>query len=929
MVRVEPRRFVATLAVLLAPAVLVLLGACSRDGAPQKRVETALALAKSGPPAAAVVALKAALQDRPDWPEGRFLLGAALLELSDASAASVELLKAVELVHPIEQVAPVLARALVPLRRCKEVLERFAGVQLIVPVATADLQTSLATCHATSGDRAAANKAIAAALAAVDRYPRALLLQARMQAADKQHDKALAAIEQIVAVPAHAADAWLLKAEILAAQGKEATVVVEALREALAAKPDHLPAHVALIGHHLGRAKLEDAAAQLAEARVHKRGNGMLMFLEAQLAYERGDLKPAREITQSLLGGAPDDFRLQLLAGAIDVQAKNFRAAEDMLRRALQTVPASRPAKLLLAQAYTGNGNPGAALQVLAPLLTQRGDVEARLAAGEAHLVAGNAKLAVALFRDAAAKKPNDEEARLKLATAQLMLGQQEQALSSLERVSAASSDARADLVIISTRMTFRDFKGALTAIEALERKLPGSTLPPHLRGVAQLELGNQAEARKCFEQALVRDAHYMASLQYLTAMDLTDGHVKKAVARYEALLAAQPNNQQALLALAAVRARGGGAPDEVAGLLGRAVRAAPLDERTRTRLIDFQLAIKDLPAALTSAQAAVAALPNSAELHDLLGRVLLQTGETDQAMLAFEKLRRLAPRSPVPYMRLADLNMSLKRHDAARASLQQALKLQPDLLAAQRNLLAMHMAQGKLAEAQQIAVTLQRQRPKENVGYLFAGEVALARKDLAGAIALFDKGMKVQATSPLAIKLHATLVQARRDGDAQAVAQAWHRAQPADVSMPIHLGRIAAARKDYAGARENFERATQIEPNNAVAQHLLAWVLVQLKQPQALAAASRAHQMAPDQPAVALTLVSAHALHGQFPRAVELLRQVIAAQPANLDARLELAQMLLQAGNRAAARDEALALLALGDKFARRQEAQELLAKL
>ena len=72
---------------------------------------------------AAVIQIKNALQKYPELAEGRFLLGKALLESGDPVAAEVELRKAQELNHPVDQVAPLLMRARLALGQVGKVIE--------------------------------------------------------------------------------------------------------------------------------------------------------------------------------------------------------------------------------------------------------------------------------------------------------------------------------------------------------------------------------------------------------------------------------------------------------------------------------------------------------------------------------------------------------------------------------------------------------------------------------------------------------------------------------------------------------------------------------------------------------------------------------------------------------------------------------------
>ena len=69
------------------------------------------------------------------------------------------------------------------------------------------------------------------------------------------------------------------------------------------------------------------------------------------------------------------------------------------------------------------------------------------------------------------------------------------------------------------------------------------------------------------------------------------------------------------MLAIAALRARSGDTPEEVAKLLDNAVRLNPTQVAPRLRLIELYIATKQFRIALVSAQDAVAAIPTSPEL--------------------------------------------------------------------------------------------------------------------------------------------------------------------------------------------------------------------------------------------------------------------------------------------------------------------------
>ena len=89
-----------------------------------------------------------------------------------------------------------------------------------------------------------------------------------------------------------------------------------------------------------------------------------------------------------------------------------------------------------------------------------------------------------------------------------------------------------------------------------------------------------------------------------------------------------------------------------------------------------------------------------------------------------------LKPNEALPPERdlAADLSVS-------RITLRKALDLQPNLIEAQRRLIALRNEQGRMAEAVTLARTVQKQRPTEAIGFLLEGDARMAGKDAASAL--------------------------------------------------------------------------------------------------------------------------------------------------------------------------------------------------
>ena len=227
---------------------------------------------------------------------------------------------------------------------------------------------------------------------------------------------------------------------------------------------------------------------------------------------------------------------------------------------------------------------------------------------------------------------------------------------------------------LIRLALARREFDKALAAIDAAEKKQPNTPLARYLRGLALVGKRDIAGARKSFEQALAVDAAFVPAAANLARLDLADKKPEDAKKRFDAVLAKDPKNAAALLALAELRARSGGSPDEVAALIEKAIAANPTAVLPRRVLISHRLRTNDAKKAVAAGQDALSALPDRPEIVQALARAQLAAGETSQALASYNKLIQLQPNSPVPLVLRADAQVAAKDNEAALQSLRKAL---------------------------------------------------------------------------------------------------------------------------------------------------------------------------------------------------------------------------------------------------------------
>ncbi|MFZ4625078.1 MAG: XrtA/PEP-CTERM system TPR-repeat protein PrsT [Rhodoferax sp.] len=903
----------------------LMLGACSDK--PEAMLSSAKDYLAKKDNKAAVIQIKNALQVNPDLPEARFLLGSALLDGGDPVNAETELRKTLALKYPPDKVLPLLAQALLAQGQAKKLTDEWASTALTDPLAKANFQTSLASAYAMQGKAEPSQTALNAALLAQPAYAPAMLAKARQMAAKRDFEGAMALTEEAISKNPNSAEAWKLKGDLLRYIKNELPQALLAYRKAVEIKPDFFAGQAAVLTILLQQTNLPDATTQVESLKKLAPNHPQTKYLEAQLAYQKKDYRSARDLIQQVLKVAPNNLQSLQLAGVLELQLNSPIQAEVYFSKALQASPDLALARRLLVMLYLRSGQTAKAMATLQPGLSRENvDPALYAVAGEVYLQNGDAKKAEAFFVLATKQDPGNARTRTSLALTRLASGQVETAFDELHSIAASDAGITADLALISVHLRRGEFDKALVAIDSLEKKQADKPLAANLRGRTLLAKKDLAGARKSFDRALTIDPGFFPAIASLAGLDMAENKPDTAKKRFEAVLVKDPKNPQALLALAELAARSGAAKEEVAKLIGNAVNANSADVPTRLLLIEFHLRNKDIKLAQSAAQDAVAALPDSPEALDALGRTQQAAGEFNQAIASFNKLAGMQPLSPQPHLRLADVHMAAKDKSAAAASLRKALEIKPDLRQAQRGSIMLDVDSKNIQEALTTARTMQKQGPDDAIGYVLEGDINASQKNWSGAAAAYRDGLKQVNSAELAVKLHSVLLAAEKAAEADKFAATWQKDHPNDAVFLLYLADGAIVRKDYANAEKTYLNVIKLQPNNAVAYNNLAWVAAKLNKAEAIGYAEKAMTIAPNQPAFMDTLAMLLSEKGDYAKALELQTKAVVAQPQNSLFKLNLAKIHIKGGKKDQAKKELDELTKLGDKFVGQKEVSELL---
>jgi putative PEP-CTERM system TPR-repeat lipoprotein len=913
---------------LLALAVAALLAGCLRPG-PEESLAQARQFQERDDWASAALAAKNHLADRPQSGVGRLLLARILLAAADLQGAATELERAAQFGAPADEVAAVQAELWLAQGRPSWVVERLRPPSSGTGPHVASLHTSLAAAHHALGAPDQADAALRSALAAAPGFGPAATLAQRLQAERGDVRGALAsASARVAALPGDAA-AWTLQGDLQALDPALRSQAVESYRRAIALRGRAAEAHRGLVITLLLLGEAEAARAAVADLRRRLPGLPAVDYLDGLAAFQAGDIARAQEMTERLGKEAEPTVATLMLSGLVQARLGNGEQAESLLARAAAAAPDLPEARHELAQQQLRLGRAQRALETIQPLLADGRDGLAWLIAGQARARLGDFRGADESFERARTLRPGDVTVSIAHARTQFARGRPDSALGVLQAAAQADRDRiQADVALVASHMMRGDRRAALAALDAASVKQPDSPLPDELRGRILLEGGDAAGARAAFERGLQRSPAALGALQALANLDLAEGRVADARRRYDSLLKQRPRSAALLLGVAEVALRAGSPVAEVTGWIDKAVQAEPGSLEAWRAALDLQRRLGDAHAFLLRAQAAQAALADRVPLLLALAEAQVATGALEQAAVTLHRAATLDPRSHEPLLRLAVVHGLSGKRTLARDPLERARALAPDDPTVLRALVALALAEPAPEQARTIARQAQQRLPRQPLGWELEGEIEAQLGNRVAAAAAYGKALERRPTPAAAVTLHRALL-ASDAAEARRFEARWRDAHPADAFFLAHLAETAQGAGRLAEAEAHYRSALAAQPDNPYVMNNLAELLLQRKDPGALALAESAARLAPQVPYVLDTLASAQAGAQRGELALQTQRRAVELAPADPRLRLHLGRLLIARGEAEAARRELGAALRPDAPPATRQEAQRLLSAL
>lgn len=513
-------------------------------------------------------------------------------------------------------------------------------------------------------------------------------------------------------------------------------------------------------------------------------------------------------------------------------------------------------------------------------------------------------------------QNPRHLEALLNKAALQALTNKNEEALKTYrEIVRVAPYAFEAYLGAARLHMAKQDLTEADNSIKAAERLAPRSPKVRVSRALLEVRRGNFSAAQQALNEAIKVIPDDPSTLLLHAIASLAQGHYEQGRKSAERLLAVQPGHPIATKILAEIHLKTGQAASSLT-LLNPLLRQYPQDTGLLLLMAQAHTQLGAHAAALQYLEKAAALAPDNLDVRLQRASVLIALGQDqtalteldrlaaadthgnradlplinlqikhrqfDDALISIARLERKQPNNPTTHYLRGLTQLGKNDIMGARASLQQALNLDPTLFHAVAMLARLDLMDNKPADARKRYEAVLARDPKHLQAMLAIAELAAYQRQEQEYRQWLERAAQAH---PKAIEPRALLArhhtQRKEHSRALAIAQEAVNNNPGDANAL----KLLAATQHSAGDRDKalltLASLVKSAPDSADAHYTLgAAQLAAGRNREGRASLQRAISLQPDFIPALDALIVLESAEGRFDVALQLAKQMQTGTP-------------------------------------------------
>jgi tetratricopeptide (TPR) repeat protein len=624
-------------------------------------------------------------------------------------------------------------------------------------------------------------------------------------------------------------------------------------------------------------------------------------FQSGQRYFEKGQYSAAAiEFTNAVkIDPRYADAHYQLAESYLHLQMMN-RAYQE-LGRTLELHPEDYKARIEMANLLILSRNVFQAQEQVDLLMKQRpSDPSVHALASSLMAAQNNVPGAIGEIKQAIALSPDRWEPYLSLALLQLRNNEPDAGEASFKKVIELNPKAMQARLLLGS---YYQSRNRLVEAEQQFRDAiavdPNTIEPREVLTRLYMAEGKKPEAEEVLKQAKRDLAHDPASFLALSNFYYATGDVDKAVAEYDALYQERPKDLQTkkkyieILILAKRN-------DEARKLNDEILKSNPNDDDALVSRSQMQLGWGDADHATQTLLTVIKNAPNNSVAHYELGIAYEKQGNLQQAESEWREAIRLNPNLVEAQRSLADAAMRLGDMNTLQDAATQMIRLQPRMpdgyaLRALSNINRQHYpeAEQDIDKAIEIA-------PQNAFGYVQMGNLKFVQKQYGDAAKAYQDALDRNANSTDALRgLISTLIAEKQVDKAVDAAKVQIGKLPSNSSFYDLLGSVLSHNKgDLSGAEAAFEKSVGLDKQNSDALIQLCQVQAARGEiDQAIATGEQSLKENPRQPNLDVLIGNLYQSKSDWKKAEDAYQKALAINSQDPVASNELARVMLSKG--------------------------------
>lgn len=298
---------------------------------------------------------------------------------------------------------------------------------------------------------------------------------------------------------------------------------------------------------------------------------------------------------------------------------------------------------------------------------------------------------------------------------------------------------------------------------------------------------------------------------------------------------------------------------------------------------------------------------PDYGPTHSQLGFVLMRLEREEEAEKELKTALKLDPENPITHQLLGTIYLNRKETEKARKAFETSIRLEPNYALAHARLGTVELLTGNVEEAMMKFETALRYDPALPDALFSLGTIYKDREEYGKAQEAFETILRYNDDVKAYIQLGMVLLLEKNYSRAEDAFGAVLKFDPENTAALHNLGNIYMERKEYNKAERTFLLAYQSNPDNINAIFNLGLIYTNKKEyAKAEQAFRTVYKKNPNNPAACFNLGDVLSKNNNtLSEAIAMFNSGLALLPTNTQAHIDLGNLYLRIGNKAAALNE------------------------